>query len=129
MKKLRQDKSTANERFPRRCRLLRSGDFERVYRRRIRASDELLIVHGLQNEIGITRLGLSVPRRIGGAVARNRWKRLLREAFRRSRDALPEGLDLVVSPRGPGEPTFEEVAGSLMKLASKLDRKLDRKES
>jgi len=48
------------------------------------------------------RLGITVTRKFGNAVARNRAKRLLREVFRRSPELFPSGIDLVVIPKSPG---------------------------
>jgi ribonuclease P protein component len=81
--------------------LRRPAEFRRVYDGKIRAGDEHLLVFATRNETGITRIGLSVSKKNGGAVARNRIKRLLREAFRLDQYAFPAGLDLVLIPR-PG---------------------------
>lgn len=62
------------------------------------AGDGLLLVFGRRNGLAKSRLGLSISRKYGSAVKRNRWKRLVREAFRRSRTELPENLDIVVVP-------------------------------
>ena len=115
-------------RFPEQLRLLRGGQFEKVYRRRRSAADRLLLVHACENRLDHCRLGLSVSRRVGGAVVRNRWKRLLREAFRQARGELPEGLDLVVSPRRSTtiEPDFAGVRRSLVGLARQAQRRMKR---
>ncbi len=109
-----------DQRFPSRCRLRRRSDFDRVYRRRHSVSDDRLIVYGLPNGLEHSRLGLSVSRKFGGAVDRNRVKRLLREAFRLSRKELPEGLDLIVIPRPATRPRLAEIRSSLVRLASRL---------
>lgn len=57
------------------------------------------IVFALPNDLGYCRLGLTVSRKVGGAVKRNRVKRLLREVFRRNRAGLTPGMDLVVNAR------------------------------
>jgi ribonuclease P protein component len=106
--------------------LRRPGDFRRVYERRRSASDAWLIVYACENRLPYTRLGLSVSRKVGPAVRRNRLRRLYREAFRLSRAVLPTGLDLVLIPRSPAEPPLAELMQSLPRLAGQLARKLAR---
>lgn len=85
---------------PGRARLSRSADFDRVIRRgRSHASRELVLYIFPREEEGDPRLGLSVSRKVGGAVQRNRVKRLLREAFALEASRLPEGMDAVVVAR------------------------------
>jgi ribonuclease P protein component len=106
--------------------LKRPGDFQRVYALRRSASNPWLIVYACQNDRGRHRLGLSVSRKVGPAVVRNRWKRLLREAFRLTRHLLPAepGLDLVLIPRRPAPPPLEELKRSLPKLVRQLALRL-----
>jgi len=69
------------------------------------------LAHRLRRENGLPhlRLGLSVSRKYGGAVQRNRLRRLYREAFRLTRHEMPVGLDLVLIPRKPEEPPLAEL--------------------
>jgi ribonuclease P protein component len=113
--------------FPARFRIRRGVDFQRVYRRRLIASDDCLVLYGCENGLEYARLGLSVSRKVGGAVERNRWKRLLREAFRLRREELPAGLDLVVVPRAGVVPELTRLAESLPALAAHLVRKARRR--
>jgi ribonuclease P protein component len=105
-------------------RVRRQTEFDRVYRARHYAADPVLVVQACANGLGHSRLGLSVSRRVGNAVLRNRWKRLIREAFRLHRAELPRGLDLVVRPRSGAQPVFFQVARSLPRLAQRLARQL-----
>ena len=74
-------------------------EFRRVYESGSKAGDGFLLVFGLPNDLGVTRLGLSVSKKNGSAVIRNRIKRQLREAFRLEQAALPAGWDFVLVPR------------------------------
>jgi ribonuclease P protein component len=83
-----------------RTRLSRSADFDRVFRQgRSHAGRELVLYVFPRGESEVPRLGLSVSRKVGGAVQRNRVKRLLREAFALEGSRLPAGTDAVVVAR------------------------------
>jgi ribonuclease P protein component len=83
-----------------RVRLSRSADFDRVFRQgRSHAGRELVLYVFPRGEADEPRLGLSVSRKVGGAVQRNRVKRLLREAFALEGSRLPAGTDAVVVAR------------------------------
>jgi ribonuclease P protein component len=83
-----------------RGRLSRSADFDRVFRHgRSHACRELVLYVFPRDSEGPPRLGLSVSRKVGGAVQRNRVKRLLREAFSAESRELPPGTDAVVVAR------------------------------
>jgi ribonuclease P protein component len=85
---------------PGRGRLSRSADFDRVIRRgRSLGAREFVLYVFPREEAGPPRLGLSVSRKVGGAVQRNRVKRLLREAFALEAARLPAGTDAVVVAR------------------------------
>jgi ribonuclease P protein component len=118
--------ATGNKRFSFRPHehLRRPLDFRRVYDRRRSASDRWLIVYACENGLPHRRFGMSVSRKVGSAVVRNRLRRLYREAFRLTRDTLPPGLDIVVIPRGSDEPTLEELKQSLPRLLGQIARRL-----
>ncbi len=114
----------SDQRFLPQHHVRRQADFQRVYGCRCRASDDRLLVFGCPNGLPYPRLGLSVSRKLGGAVLRNRHKRLIREAFRLSREQLPVGIDLIVIPRHTAKPELAPLLNSLPKLAARVARQL-----
>ena len=88
--------------FRRQDRIPEGDDFVQTVRRGPAVRTRYLRVHARTNGLGYSRLGISVSRRFGGAVRRNRFKRLAREAFRTSDGVRAAGLDLVVVARDGG---------------------------
>jgi ribonuclease P protein component len=97
-------------------------EFSAVYEARTRETRGPLTVYALPNELSHPRLGMSVSRKVGTAVRRNRIRRLIRESFRLLQHDLPQGYDLVVVVR-PHEPLM---LAEYQKLLSALVVKLHR---
>lgn len=103
--------------YPKSLRMTRQSEIDACYRRGRRWTSRLLRIHVLENGRDVPRLALSVPGRLCNAVLRNRWKRMIREAFRLNREAIGGGLDIVVVPnRPPGELKRQEVEQVLLDL-------------
>ena len=106
--------------------LRRPADFKHVYDRRRSVSDHWLILYACENGLGYSRLGMSVSRKFGGAVQRNRLRRLYREAFRHTRQELATGFDLILIPRSSETPSLEELQRILPRLLGQLVRRIIR---
>lgn len=79
-------------------RIRKRKEYQQVYQRGRKISSRSFTLFLLENDLQRPRLGITATRKVGGAVQRNRAKRLLREWFRRSRRQLP-AVDLVVNLR------------------------------
>lgn len=106
--------------------LKRESDFRLTFDRKRSVSDDRLIVYARENGHEYNRLGMSVSRKVGGAVVRNKIRRLYREAFRLTKADLPKGMDLILIPRGPGVPKLTELMESLRNLAPLAAKRLNR---
>jgi ribonuclease P protein component len=121
-----------SSRRPKRGRLSRSAEFERVYRQGRSVGNRFLVLYSFPRAAAGepadgARLGVSVSRKIGGAVERNRVKRLLREAFAAEASVVPPGHDLVVVARPAARELAERegldgVRGALRELLERAGR-------
>ncbi|MDC1142460.1 ribonuclease P protein component [Planctomycetota bacterium] len=103
-------------------RLLKRAEFQRVFETRLSTGNKLLVLHTRKNDLGHPRLGLVVSKKFGNAVARNQFKRRIREFFRHQKQAIG-GRDLVVLPSKRSESSsagFEDLQKAFQKLVQKL---------
>ena len=118
-------------------RLSRDRDYQAVFANRLKKSRGPITVFARTNGLDHFRLGLSVGKRVGPAVARTRVKRMLREAFRLDQHGLPEQtFDLVVSVRPHPKATLDdyrgwlrEAIGAIAREQAKRDRKREERDA
>ena len=110
--------------------LTASPEFERVYRNGSVYKGRLFSVHALPNTIGEPRLGLSVSKKVGTAVKRNKVRRRLKEVFRSSAKRLPDNLDFVISARpDAAEASFEELNEEFSRSVRRFCKSADAREA
>jgi len=110
----------SDERFRKSDRLLKRPEFLAVQRggKKVHLRDMLVIARG-----GTRRMGVTVTKKVGNAVQRNRIKRLVREVWRRRRVKMPEGLELVfVAKKSAVRMTFDQLRRQFDELETKLSR-------
>lgn len=96
--------------FPKSRRLKTRDEFRRIKKYGKRITGRVVVFDVLSEKFPYRRLGLTVSKRFGNALFRNRFKRLIREAFRLTQYQLPPGLILHVTPRPETPmPTFKEI--------------------
>ena len=112
--------------FPRQRRILKRADFRAVYDGGVRVGSRLVAIFALAAAPERpARVGLTVTRKIGNSVVRNRCKRLLREAVRKHWHVLPAGLDIVLHARhGLPAAQAREVENEIARMLPKAVQRL-----
>lgn len=114
--------------FDRSRRIRSPRDFTRAFASGSVAADGILVVIAIRSTADAApRLGVTIPKKAGNAVMRNRWKRLIRESFRLSQDCLPRGVDFVIRPKKGASPNWPAIKKGLPKLTRKATTRLQRK--
>ncbi len=109
--------------LPRKARLTRSKDFQRLRRQGRPLVEPPLRVRALARPGEKSRVGLAVGRKVGGAVVRNRWRRAIREAFRLHRHRLNCGYDIVFSVDWAAPPErVNSVEEALIRIIERLNQ-------
>jgi ribonuclease P protein component len=119
--------SPVGARFPREARVRKRVDFKRIQGRgtRVHTAHFLLVLEAAPSDVA--RLGITVTKRIGSAVRRNRVKRLVREVFRRHHDVFPARCDLVVIAKdGAPELGYADVEGELTRAKGAMSKAAER---
>jgi ribonuclease P protein component len=119
-----------SEKFRAAQRLRSTRQFKAAYSRGARIHSSTLVLYGLLNDLGYPRLGITVSRKIGKAVIRNRVKRRIREIFRTRLQASGSGIDLVVNAKrtivaAPFLQIRQELQDGLARLIKMLGKSVD----
>ncbi len=115
--------SATREGFPRQHRIVRASDYRAIYSGGRKVHSERFVLYGRENGLEYHRLGITVSRKVGGAVIRNRVKRLFREIFRKSSADIPSHLDIVVNAkRACATATYCGLSGEFLAAARKVCR-------
>lgn len=113
-----------DQRFGKSRRVVRGGDFTRLIGHGSVAADATLVVFVEPAPRG-GRMGVTIPKRTGGAVVRNRWKRHIRDAYRRERANLPPGWDVVIRPKKGAVDDYHAIQKSMRRLIVKAIRRFE----
>ncbi len=111
------------EEFRHEVRIVRSSDYQRLYKKGRKIHSEKFVLFGQENGKSYHRLGITVSRKVGGAVVRNRVKRLFREIFRRSYGEIPSRLDMVVNAKaGSAVAVYSELRSEFLAAVHRICR-------
>jgi len=109
--------------FDKRDRLLWRSMFMGVQRHGRKVHTKYFVLFLLANDLGRVRLGITVSRKVGSAVVRNRVKRRVREVFRQHREFFPPSSDLVIIARkSAARVSYDEILRDLHTAGRRLGR-------
>ncbi len=112
-----------SEEFRHEVRIVRSAEYKRLYKEGRKIHSEKFVLFGKENGADCHRLGITVSRKVGCAVVRNRVKRLFREIFRKSYGEIPNRLDLVVNAKtGCAGARYGELQSEFMAAVRRICR-------
>jgi len=112
--------------FGKERRVVKRSDFARAINDGGCAADQTLVVFAYPTGSDQPpRLGVTIPKRTGNAVMRNRWKRLIRESFRTQQHRFPSGYDFVVRPKKGAVTHWPRIRDGLPRLAERAVSRLD----
>ena len=108
--------------FKKHERLRKRVEFQAVFDNKLSKADKFIILYIKPNKFKYTRLGIVIGKKSGNSVKRNRFKRIVREAFRKIKSLIPENLDILVLPRKPLEISLksQDIEKSFVDLLQKL---------
>ncbi len=102
--------------------LKKNYEFTRVYKNGKYKAGKYLVIYLLNNNLSYNRIGITLSRKIGNSVKRNRIRRLIRENYNICKDSLKTGFDLVILARGIiDNPNFNAIGKEIKYLFKKHD--------
>jgi ribonuclease P protein component len=112
-----------SEKYPHNVRIVRSSEYRALYKAGKKIHSERFVLFCRANDLGHLRLGITVSRKVGGAVVRNRVKRLVKEIFRRSLIQTPRQFDIVINAKsGCAWVSYVELQGELITAIHKVSK-------
>ena len=110
-----------SEGFPHEVRIVRSSDYRKLYKTAKKVHSERFILFWRENGLGHHRLGLTVSRKVGNAVVRNRAKRLFREIFRKCFREIPGQADIIINVKASyAKANYIELRTEFLAAAQKI---------
>ncbi len=113
----------ASQKFPKTNRLLRRDEFRRAYDQGRKVQARYFTAFVLPNSLDRARVGITVTRKFGKSVSRNRARRMVREVFRRNKWLVPAGVDIVINVKNSlMEARYSDLESDFQAFAERLSR-------
>lgn len=101
-------------------RIKRNSHFRYIYNRGKSISNDILVLYTFKNKVNINRIGISVSKKVGNSVVRNRVKRLIRESYRLNSSSFNQGYDFVfIARQRSSSADYKKVEGAMKHLMRK----------